>query len=109
MVIVDAIKRYAGQVVRPVLGTLIVVYIGYLALQGDRGAFAYISYSQELDRASATLADVRLARERLERQVASLRSEHLDPDLLEERARIVLDVIGEDECVILLPEGAAPK
>ena len=109
MVIVDAVKRYAGQVVRPVLGTLIVVYIGYHAVQGDRGALAYISYSQELNRANATLAEVQDARERLERRVASLRSERLDPDLLEERARIVLDVIGEDEFVILLPEDATPK
>jgi len=109
MVIVEAIKRYAGQVVRPVLGTLIVVYIGYHAVQGDRGAFAYISYSQELNRAGKTLAEVQDTRKSLERQVASLRSEHLDPDLLEERARIVLDVIGKDEFVILLPAGAAPK
>ncbi len=103
MVIGESLKRYAGQVVRPVIGALVVAYIGYHAIQGDRGVLAYLTYSQELDRATATLDDVRRTRERLAHRVALLRPESLDPDLLEERARITLDLIGPNEFLVILP------
>ena len=105
MVVADALKRYAGQVARPVFGTLFVAYIAYHAVQGDRGLLAYFTYSQEKARAAATLADVRRQRERLAHRVSLLRPESIDPDLLEERARITLDLIREDEFIIFLPRG----
>ena len=58
MVIADAVTRYAGQVVRPVLCALVVAYIAYHAVQGDRGLLAYLTYSQEHSRALATLEEV---------------------------------------------------
>lgn len=109
MVIADALTRYAGQVVRPVLCALVVAYIAYHAVQGDRGLLAYLTYSQEHSRALATLDDVQQARGRLENRVALLRTESLDPDLLEERARITLDLIGPDEFVIILPDNSESR
>ena len=67
MVIADTLKLYAGQIVRPVLGTLIVAYIAYHAVQGDRGLLAYLTYNQEVSRAMATLQDVRQTRVKLAR------------------------------------------
>ncbi|NKB58673.1 MAG: septum formation initiator family protein [Alphaproteobacteria bacterium] len=103
MVIAEALKRYAGQVVRPVLGTLVVAYIAYHAVQGDRGLLAYFTYSQELSRATATLDEVRQTRERLANRVALLRTDGIDPDLLEERARMTLDLVAPDEFIVILP------
>ena len=40
MNVVQTLKQYTGQVVRPVLGTLVVAYIAYHAVQGDRGLLA---------------------------------------------------------------------
>jgi cell division protein FtsB len=104
MVVANALKRYAGQVVRPVLGALVVAYIAYHAIQGDRGLLAYFTYTQEIDRAAETLNDVRRTRKRLAHRVALLRPESLDPDLLEERARITLDVVGPNEFIVILPD-----
>ena len=106
MVVADTLRRYAGKVVRPVLGTLVVGYLAYHAVQGDRGLLAYFTYRQEVERASATLQDLRDAREKLGHRVALLRPESLDPDLLEERARIVLDLVRDDEVVVFLPKDA---
>lgn len=103
MVVADTLRRYAGKVVRPVLGTLVIAYIAYHAVQGDRGLLAYFTYSQEVDRATSALEGLRESREKLAHRVALLRPESLDPDLLEERARIVLDLVREDEFVIFLP------
>lgn len=106
MVVADALKRYAVQVVRPVLGTLVVAYIAYHTVQGDRGLLAYFTYSQEVNRATETLQDVRQNREKLGHRVALLRPESLDPDLLEERARITLDLVRDDEFILFLPPAA---
>ncbi len=103
MAVAETLQRYARQVVRPVLCTLVVAYIAYHAVQGDRGLLAYFTYSQELDRAAATLDEVRRTRERLAHRVALLRPESLDPDLLEERARITLDLVGPNEFIVILP------
>ena len=103
MLVADTLKRYAGQVVRPVLGTLVVAYIAYHAVQGDRGLLAYFTFSQEVNRATATLQDVRQTRERLAHRVALLRPESRDLDLLEERARITLDLVRDDEFIVFLP------
>jgi cell division protein FtsB len=105
MEVADTLKRYAGRVVRPVLGTFVVAYIAYHSVQGDRGLLAYFTYSQEVSRAAATLRDVQQSREKLAHRVALLRPESLDPDLLEERARITLDLVRNDEFIVFLRPG----
>lgn len=103
MVVADALRRYAGQIVRPVLGSLVVAYIAYHAVQGDRGLLAYFTYSQEVSRASGTLEGVRAERVRLAHRVSLLRPESLDPVLLEERARVTLDLVRDDEFIVFWP------
>jgi cell division protein FtsB len=103
MDLIGEIKRRAGKVVGPVLCLLIVAYFVYGTVQGDRGLFAYFSMSQELTRAQNTLNDLRRTRLGLEQRVALLRPESLDLDLLEERARIVLDFVNPDDFVLVLP------
>ena len=96
------IKRRARKVAGPVLGSLVVAYFVYGTVQGDRGLFAYFSMSQELTRAQTALSELRRTRLGLEQRVASLRPESLDLDLLEERARIVLDFVNPDDFVLVL-------
>lgn len=101
------IRRRVRQVLGPVLAAAIVGYFGYHAVEGKRGLIAWWQVTQQIKRAKATLARTGAEREDLERRVSLLRSEHLDPDLLDERARIMLDMVAPDEVVILLPPGAA--
>jgi len=107
MDVVGEIKRRARKIAGPVLGALVVTYFVYGTVQGDRGLVALYSMTQEMTRAEDALDELRRTRRALERRVALLRSESLDIDLLEERARIVLDYVNPDDIVIFLsPETA---
>lgn len=100
MRVVDEIKRRSKLIVGPIFGISLVCYFTYHLIQGDRGLMAYMSLTQQIAEAKATLATVDNQRLVLDRRVASLRPEHIDPDMLDERARSTLNVIGPNEVVI---------
>ena len=102
MDVIDGIKRRAGKVAGQVLGALVVAYFVYGTVQGDRGLVAYLSLTQEMTRAESALNGLRRTRAGLEQRIALLRPESLDLDLLEERARVVLDFVNPNDYVILL-------
>ena len=109
MVVLREIRRRAQQIVLPVLGACIVVYFVYHTIQGDRGLRAYVNLGREVDEAASTLAMLNAERENLERRVRLLRPDSLDRDLLEERARAILNATHFDDVSILLPPQAPEK
>lgn len=111
MVVVDQIRKRSGKLVASMACALVVAYFAYGTVQGDRGLLSYLSLAQEIDRARATRDDLRETREALEWRVTLLRPDSLDLDLLEERARTVLDYVREDDFIVLLPDSgdAAPR
>jgi cell division protein FtsB len=102
MRLVEEIRRRARAITGPILAISLVFYFSYHLFAGDRGFLAWIALSQELRAAKATLADLDAQRETLDRRVGLLRPDHLDPDLLDERARAVLNLAAPDEIVIPL-------
>ncbi len=108
MAVFREIRLRARQVVPPVLAACLVAYFAYHAVQGDRGFKAWVLLKQELQRAEAAQARLKAERQRLEQRVGLLQPEHLDPDMLEERARLLLNYGHEDDYVILLPPGDGP-
>jgi cell division protein FtsB len=97
------IRSRFRQAIVPILGTVLVIYFSYHMVQGDHGLIAYMSLQAKVDQAEARYAQVHAERVGLERRVALLRPDNLDPDMIEERARIMLDFVGGDEIVILQP------
>lgn len=87
----------------PVVCACVIAYFAYHTIQGDRGLFAYFVMSQEVAEADTSLAMYRERRKRLEHRVALLSSKNLDLDLLEERARHLLNLAHEDDIMILNP------
>ncbi len=85
----------------PLLGAAAVGYFVWHGVHGARGFLASQQLSAEAARLEAELADVRREREWLEHHVALLRPESLDPDMLEERARVLLNLAHPDDIVIL--------
>src|SRR5262245_32528567 len=81
---------------------LLIGYFGVNAYTGNHGLRA----KQDLDQQFATLSDElgRLKRERSEwqRRVALLKSESIDPDMLDERARVVLGYLDRRELTLIL-------
>lgn len=107
MVVIDQIRKRAGKLALSTAGALVVTYFAYGAVQGDRGILAYFALSQEISRAQTTYDELRDTRVALERRVKRLHPDSLDLDLLEERARAVLDYVRDDDFVVLLPKKAA--
>jgi len=99
--LVREIRFRARHIVLPLLGCLAIVYFGYHAVEGDRGLFAWVAKSNQAAVARAEVAALRAERESLEHKVARLRPESLDLDLLDERARAVLNLSSPDEIVII--------
>lgn len=108
MAVWDELKRRAKDVVGPVLGFCAVGYFAYHSIEGDRGLFALVRLSERIQEARAQLEELTAERKALEHRVSLLRSDHLDPDMLDERARIILNFARPDEIVIRDPGPAAP-
>jgi len=102
MGIVRELKVRAGQIVGPVIGMTVVVYFAYHAVQGDRGLLALGKLRGEVNALQAQVLDVRNERFELQNKVHMLRPETLDPDLLEERARVLLGFGKPDEWIVII-------
>ncbi|MCW8916015.1 MAG: septum formation initiator family protein [Magnetovibrio sp.] len=98
------LKVRAKQILGPVIGVSMVVYFAYHAVQGDRGLLALGKLRGEVETLQAQVLDVREARFELDKKVQMLRAESLDPDLLDERARIQLGYGKADELVVIFHE-----
>ncbi|MDE1147764.1 MAG: septum formation initiator family protein [Azospirillaceae bacterium] len=105
----SALNRALRQVVGPVVGASVVAYFAYHTVQGERGLMALTQLQTQVTEAKATLDQVRDEREAMERRARLLRPDNLDPDMLEEEARKVLDFTRPDDLVILLPGKPAPQ
>jgi cell division protein FtsB len=70
-------------------------------MHGNRGYFAWRGLQQKLTVAEQKYDEKLAERKALENRVKLLRPDSLDPDMLDERARIVLGFVKPDERVIL--------
>ncbi len=102
----DALYRAVRQVVGPAIGIAIVGYFAYHAIQGERGFIALTHLQNEIQQAENVLAEVRGERERMEQRARLMRPDHLDPDMLEERARAMLNYAHPDDLVMPLPRSS---
>jgi cell division protein FtsB len=96
------LKRRLAQMAWPMLGACLAGYFVYHAVQGDRGILAWMQVNQQIKTAQAELNKTDDAREAMEQRVALLSNTSLDLDMLEERARIMLNFSHPDDLVIFL-------
>jgi len=103
-------KHWIQQTLWSLLGALIVGYFMYHTIQGERGWVAMIRMQHEVKTAETTLARLKQEREELQHRTELLRNDSLDPDLLEEKSRELLNYSKPNEIIILTPpeDGAAP-
>lgn len=85
------------------MGACLAGYFIYHAVQGDRGMLAWLRVNQQLETAQQELATSAAERSALEQRVALLSNSSLDLDMLEERARVMLNFSDPDDLVIFLP------
>ena len=96
-------SRKARQVLGPLMGAAVMVYFGYHAVQGDRGLMAWWNLRFEFEHANIALVAVSAEKKIIEHRVALLRPESLDPDMLEERARIMLGTAAPNDLIVPEP------
>lgn len=107
MTIGRALRRKVRAAVPPLVFLLLVGYFLWEATQGDRGLHALAQRQQDLKAAQAELARADAEVAAWERRVASLRTSHLDPDALDERARAMLNL--SDPSDIIVPYGTGQR
>ena len=79
---------------------LLVVYLGFQALTGERGLLSGGAREALLDRREAQLTRIEQEQQDLEVRVRYLRTDSLSRDLLEERARAVLGFADPRDYVV---------
>jgi len=73
------------------IAALVIGYFGVNAYTGNHGLRAKQELDQEISELEADLAAVQAERANWQRRVSLLRPESIDPDMLDERARALLN------------------
>jgi cell division protein FtsB len=76
-------------------------YFAYNLQTGDHGLKARADLERRKEVLEGELAGLKVVRARLERDVSLLRPESLDPDMLDERARAILNLANKDDLVMM--------
>lgn len=87
-----------------VLYAFAALYIGYFAINaftGNHGLRAQADLDQQLASMQGELTQLKAERTLWERRVALLRSNRIDPDMLDERARALLGLVDPRDLVLL--------
>jgi len=85
-----------------VLAALLIGYFGANAFSGNHGLKAKQDIDQQIAEASAELDRLKLERGHWERRVALLKSGGIDPDMLDESARLLLDYVDPRDLTLML-------
>jgi cell division protein FtsB len=78
-------------------------YFGVNAFTGNHGLRAQIDLDQQMASMQEELRQLKAERALWERRVALLRSDRIDPDMLDERARSLIGYVDPRDLVFLLP------
>ena len=86
------------------LYTLAALFIGYFAVNaftGNRGLRAAQDLDQQMSEMKGELSRLKAEHRVWEHRVSLLRSDRIDPDMLDERVRAMLDYVDPNDIVML--------
>lgn len=96
------LKRVLTAFALYVGAALLIGYFGINAYTGDYGINARQGLDLQMARLAAERNTLRAERQRWERRVALLKPQQLDPDMLDERARALLDYVDSRDVTLML-------
>jgi cell division protein FtsB len=102
MIIRPRIRSFLAALSLYVLAAAFIGYFGVNAYTGNHGIRAKQTLDQRIADLTQELDTARAERERWEHRVSLLRSDRIDPDLLEERARQLLDFADPRDVTTLI-------
>jgi cell division protein FtsB len=86
------------------IAALVIGYFGVNAYSGNRGLRAKQDLDQQIAELTAELDALKVERTSWERRIVLLKSESIDPDMLDERARILLNYADPRELTLRLKQ-----
>lgn len=99
----NGVLNIAGYLQRTWAGVLfftLFIWFAFHLVHGERGYYALKSYQSEYVEKEKQYTALKEKRETLETKVKHLRPGSIDPDLLDEQVRIMLNRMGEDEYIL---------
>jgi cell division protein FtsB len=84
-----------------VLAALLIGYFGVNAYSGNRGLKAKEDIDRQMAALDADLQRLKLEHAQWERRIALLKSDDIDPDMLDERARALLDYVDPNDVTMM--------
>lgn len=106
MLVLNELRRQGRQIIASLFGVAVISYFAFHAVEGERGLRSYFALNLQTELAREERDALRHDREAIERRVNLLKPESLDLDMLDERARKLLNNVHEDDMVILLEPDA---
>lgn len=103
MSLLRELRERARHVIGPVLGICLAAYFAYHGVEGERGFFAWKDLKADLLQAQGERQRMRGQRLYWEHRVGLLDPARTDPDMLDERARVMLGLGRADELMVLEP------
>ena len=94
------LRRRAHHFIGPSIAICTIAYFAYHMLQGERGLLAWQTMNNKVIQTQTELVALRREHDKLENRVSLLRDDNLCPDLLNERAKIVLGCIHPNEYMV---------
>ncbi len=102
MVIRPRLRSFFTALCLYVLAALLIGYFGINAYTGNHGLRARADLDQQIAELNAEVAQVKAEREQWQRRVGLLKSDRLDPDTLEERARELLNYADPRDVIMMV-------
>ena len=102
MVIRPRIRAFLAALGLYILAALFIGYFGVNAYTGNHGLVAKQNLDQRIADLISELNATKAERERWERRVALLKPDRIDPDMLDERARQLLDYADPRDVTLLI-------
>lgn len=94
----------------PLICLALMGYFAYHLFVGNHGLDARARLQMQVETLEGELKGLQAVRERLDRDVSLMRAEKLDPDMLDERARAVLNFSHPNDIVIMdKPSASRPR
>ncbi|HEU0117711.1 MAG TPA: septum formation initiator family protein [Alphaproteobacteria bacterium] len=97
------VTRRTRQIFTSVICACIVCYFLYRTIEGDHGWLAMLRLQNETEASQANLSQLQQEHKELAHRVQLMRPSSLDPDLLDEKSREMLDYSKPNEIIVLTP------
>jgi cell division protein FtsB len=100
-------QSFLRRLITPALAIAALGYFGFHAMNGELGVVGRAMIERQVAELEGELQLLVAERQELAARVSLLRPESLDPDMLDERARLYLNLVHPDELVVLKPQAVA--